>query len=106
MPGRARSLVAVILLVAWRLSWGAEPLKEALISSYVGHEGAETQIAELLLAPDRPAVTRARSASHSEIPVFFARERCLYDHLGSLQELLAELGYGDASIDVLAEGRR
>jgi hypothetical protein len=64
-----------------------------LDSTYLGHGGAETQVAHLLVAPGRTGETESRSVPHDEIPVIHVRRLCLYDHLQRLQDFLSELGH-------------
>ena len=45
----------------------------------------------------------AYDVSHAQIPVLYARRRCLYDHLQRLQEFADELGIGPLQADVLDE---
>jgi hypothetical protein len=69
-------------------------------STYLGHVGAETQVAHLTAAPGRQGETESRSVPHELIPVIHVRRRCLYDHLQELQDFLVELGH-TAQIDGL-----
>ena len=69
-------------------------------STYLGHGGAETQIAHLTAAPGRAGETESRSIPHELIPVIHVRRRCLYDHLQRLQDFLVELDH-TAQIDGL-----
>ncbi len=62
-------------------------------STYLGHGGAETQIAHLTAAPGQPGETESRSVPHELIPVIHVRRRCLYDHLQRLQDFLDDLGH-------------
>jgi hypothetical protein len=64
-----------------------------LDSTYLGHGGAETQLAHLMVAPGRVGETDSRSVHHDEIPVIHVRRLCLYDHLQRLQDFLGELGH-------------
>jgi hypothetical protein len=64
-----------------------------LDSTYLGHGGAETQLAHLMVAPGRVGETESRSVPHDEIPVIHVRRLCLYDHLQRLQDFLGELGH-------------
>lgn len=68
-----------------------------LHSTYLGHPGAPTRVAHLLLAPgiiESEAVEREEAS----IPVMVARRRCLYDHLQQLQDSLLRLGHLDPEI--------
>jgi hypothetical protein len=71
-----------------------------LHSFYTGHDrlGA-TSVTHLLLAPRRRAL-RTAARRNSEIPVMWARRRCLYDHLQCLADWLRELGHEDVRIEV------
>jgi hypothetical protein len=60
-------------------------LGSQLHASYVGGAGAESQIAELFIGPRRDARSSVRTGPAVEFPVVYARSRCLYDHLLSLQ---------------------
>ncbi len=73
-----------------------------LHSSYVGHARAETScVTELALwIGDTGAKTGGRELRGAEVPVVYARRRCLNDHLERLQQLLEEVGFGAARIDV------
>jgi len=44
-----------------------------------------------------------RVLGHAEVPVEYARRRCLYDHLQRLQDFADELGIGPLEADVLDE---
>lgn len=69
-------------------------------SFYTGHEVlAESRVTHLLLAPGRREFDE-HELRHDEVPVVFARRRCLYDHLQRLQEFVAELGIGRLKVDV------
>jgi hypothetical protein len=60
-----------------------------------------THVAELVLGVGEPgAETSARALRGVEVPVAYARRRCLIDHLERMQEVLEEAGYGAARIDV------
>lgn len=68
-------------------------------ATYVGHERTDAQVAELLIAPG--ALTAStRTVERGELPVTYARERCLYDHLYALHDALRALGYDPVEIDV------
>ena len=74
-----------------------------LHSSYMGHDWlAESQVTHLLLSPEE-RLFETREHPQAQVPVVAARRRCLYDHLQRLGDFLRELGYYDASIDVLDE---
>jgi hypothetical protein len=71
-----------------------------LHSLYTGHDGlGETSVTHLLLAP-RGRALRAEPCRNSEIPVMWARRRCLYDHLQCLADWLRELGHDDVRIEL------
>lgn len=69
-----------------------------LHSVYTGHPKVRTQAVHLLLAPDTQEALSAEH-EHDEIPVMHAKRRCLYDHLGHLQDFLQSIGM-DAKIPV------
>jgi hypothetical protein len=71
-----------------------------LQSFYTGHDrlGASS-VTHLLLAP-RGRELRTEPRRNSEIPVMWARRRCLYDHLQCLADWLRELGHEDVRIEV------
>jgi hypothetical protein len=50
-----------------------------------------TPVTHLLLAPGL-SDTLAVEHAHDSLPVIAARERCLYDHLQRLQDLLERIG--------------
>jgi hypothetical protein len=67
---------------------------------YTGHEQlGESHVTHLLLAPGSRAL-RAEPLTQSEVPVVWARRRCLYDHLQRLGDFLRELGYARVQIDI------
>jgi hypothetical protein len=72
-----------------------------LHSTYVGHPGVETRVTHLILGARGPqrAATEAVARPDGELPVVFARRRCLFDHLQRLQDELAGIGH-QAGIDV------
>ena len=71
-----------------------------LQSFYTGHDRlGEASVTHLLLAP-RGRELRTEPRRNSEIPVMWARRRCLYDHLQCLADWLRELGHDDVRIDV------
>jgi hypothetical protein len=59
-------------------------------------------VTHLLLAPGSRAL-RAEPLAQPEVPVVWARRRCLYDHLQRLGDFLRELGYERVQIDVCDE---
>ena len=67
-----------------------------LHSTYTGHERTSTLASHLLLAHGLTD-TIAAEHEHDAIPVTHARRRCVYDHLGHLQDLLRDLDV-DANI--------
>jgi hypothetical protein len=74
-----------------------------LESFYTGHERlGKSHVTHLLLAPGLRAL-QAESLPQSEVPVVWARRRCLYDHLQRLGDFLRELGYERVQIDVVDE---
>jgi hypothetical protein len=71
-----------------------------LHSFYTGHDRlGETSVTHLLLAPGGREL-RTEPCLHSEIPVMWARRRCLYDHLQRLADWLRELGHEGVRIDL------
>ena len=70
-----------------------------LHSSYVGGAPADTQVAELFIAPRGDVRSSARATPATELPVVYARGRCLYDHLLSLQLHLEDHGYELVAIE-------
>jgi hypothetical protein len=69
-----------------------------LHSVYAGHPKVRTQAVHLLLAPGQHESLSVEH-EHDEIPVMHARRRCLYDHLGHLQDFLQSIGL-DAQIPI------
>jgi hypothetical protein len=84
-----------------------------LHSTYVGHPGVETRVTHLTLGGGSPqhAATEAVARPDGELPVVFARRRCLFDHLQRLQDELAGIGHqagievDDASLSELEQPR-
>lgn len=71
-----------------------------LHSFYTGHERlGETSVTRLLLAPGGREL-RTEPCRNAEIPVMWARRRCLYDHLQCLADWLRELGHDDVRIEL------
>jgi hypothetical protein len=71
-----------------------------LHSFYTGHDRlGETSVTHLLLAA-RGRELRTEPCRNSEIPVMWARRRCLYDHLQCLADWLRELGHEDVGIEL------
>jgi hypothetical protein len=70
----------------------------SLHSTYAGHTRTDTLATHLLLATGAYNAICERH-KHDQLPVIFARRRCLYDHLHQLQDLLDRLGL-DATIPV------
>lgn len=69
-------------------------------SFYTGHDRlGRSSVTHLLLAP-RAGELHTESLRHSEIPVMWARRRCLYDHLHRVADFLRELGHERVEIDV------
>lgn len=64
----------------------------SLHSIYVGHKHTTTQATHLRLARGGLRETVTVEHEHDSIPVMYARRRCLYDHLQTLQDLLEEAG--------------
>ncbi len=68
-------------------------------STYHGHAGLDTQIVHLALMPGRPRQDLA-SCPHEDLPVSYARERCLLDHLAYVREKLEEHTAASVALDV------
>ena len=83
------------------LSSSVAELGVELHSTYVGHPGIETRVTHLTLGGDGPqgAATEAVARPGGELPVVFARRRCLFDHLQRLQDELSGIGH-QAGIEV------
>ena len=99
---RAETLIASAGACALVLSTTVPERGITVHSTYLGHDGAPTQVAHLLLGGGR-VESEAHSRPHAELPVVHARRRCLYDHLQRLQDLVAELGLGRAAVDGLEQ---
>jgi hypothetical protein len=71
-----------------------------LYGFYTGHGrlGA-TSVTHLLLAPQGREL-RTEPCRNSEIPVMWARRRCLYGHPQCLADWLRELGHDDVRIEL------
>ncbi len=67
----------------------------SLCSTYAGHTHTKTLASHLLLARDAYDAISVEH-EHEEMPVMYARRRCLYDHLHRLQDLLDRLGLAAA----------
>ena len=71
-----------------------------LHSVYVGHPGTSTHVTHLALSgPPSQAASETAVYPESDLPVVFARRRCLFDHLQRLQDELGGLGH-EAGINV------
>ena len=65
-----------------------------LHSVYVGHPGVSMRITHLALSgPPSQAASETVVRPQGDLPVVFARRRCLFDHLQRLQDELAGLGH-------------
>jgi hypothetical protein len=84
----------VVVLATWLDNRGVE-----LQSTYVGHPEVDTHITHLLLARGVHDVECGR-VTHGEIPVLYARQRCLYDHFQRLQDFADELGIGPLEVEL------
>jgi hypothetical protein len=72
-----------------------------LHSSYLGHpDGAESVATHLALEPGAAPRTWTERHLATELPVADERQRCLYDHLAELAELVASHTGGEVTIDV------
>jgi hypothetical protein len=67
------------------LSTAVPSLGLTMHSSYHGHEGLETVIVRMTLAPGSVHETSDRIA-RAEIPVTHARDRCLLDHVAQVRD--------------------
>jgi hypothetical protein len=82
-----------------------------LHSTYVGHPEVETRVTHLILGGggEQRAAAEAVVRPDGELPVVFARRRCLFDHLQRLQDELAGIGHragieiDDASVSELEQ---
>jgi hypothetical protein len=73
-------------------------------STYTGHPLAEhTLVTELFLSRSREPLLYTREADPRGLPLLHDRQRCLYDHLLRLHELLSELPLGHVEIQGLDE---
>jgi hypothetical protein len=71
-----------------------------LHSVYVGHPGIATHVTHLALSgPPSEAASETMTRAEADLPVVFARRRCLFDHLQRLQDELTRLGH-QAGIEV------
>ncbi len=71
-----------------------------LHSVYVGHPGIATHVTHLVLSgPPCQAAGETMTRRQNDLPVVFARRRCLFDHLQRLQDELSGLGH-QAGIEV------
>ena len=71
-----------------------------LHSVYVGHPGIATHLTHLVLSgPPSQAAGETMTRREADLPVVFARRRCLFDHLQRLQDELTGLGH-QAGIEV------
>lgn len=59
-------------------------------STYHGHQGLDTLVVHLALLPEGPRRDTARHP-YEDLPVSFARHRCLLDHLAQVRELIEEV---------------
>jgi hypothetical protein len=74
-----------------------------LRSYYTGRDELRaSHVTHLLLSPGLRDLD-AHPLVYDEVPVMYARRRCLYDYLQRLADSLRELGHSDVSIDVLDE---
>ena len=65
-----------------------------LHSAYVGHPGTTTHVTHLALSgPPSQAASETAVYPERDLPVVFARRRCLFDHLQRLQDELGGLGH-------------
>lgn len=70
-----------------------------LHSFYTGHPSLDrSQVTHLELAPASRTIT-SRELNAREIPVVWARRRCVFDHLARLSGFLSERDLGPALID-------
>ena len=71
-----------------------------LHSFYTGHPNLDrSEVAHLELTRNRRTL-RSAELSAGEVPVVWARRRCVLDHLARLVDFLAELDYPSVAVDV------
>lgn len=70
-----------------------------LVSTYIGMRGAPTQVVHGAAGAGEMTWASHRSAEEADLPVWRARQRCLFDHLAEVHGLLAAYGVAPA-IDV------
>jgi hypothetical protein len=101
---RSRTRVACVGAYVVIVSTALESCPGVVLeSTYVGHDHVpETHVTYLLLAPAMRSIEHC-TVPHAEIPVLYARRRCLYDHLQRLQDFADELGLGFLGADVVDE---
>jgi hypothetical protein len=71
-----------------------------LHSSYLGHRDGDTATSHLQLLPGEPPLTVTDHRPGSSLPMREARRLCLYDHLASLRDLVAEHTSQAVRIDI------
>jgi hypothetical protein len=71
-----------------------------LHSSYLGHPDGETAVSHLQLRPDEPPATLAELQPGRSMPVRKAKRLCLYDHLATLRELVADTTAAEVRVEV------
>ncbi len=74
----------------------------SVYSTYHGNPGASTAAVHLLRAPRIEPSTETRAHDEAQLPVVFARARCLRDHAFRLHDVLAMLGH-DAAVHLSDE---
>ncbi len=72
-----------------------------LHSGYLGHpDAAQTIATHLELKPDATPQTWTEHHIATELPVGDERQRCLYDHLAQLAQLIGSVTDAEVTIDV------
>lgn len=64
-----------------------------LVSTYLGHSRAITQITHLKLIAGAQPTAEHRGVPHDDVPVIFARQRCVLDHLAVLATYAQQHGH-------------
>jgi hypothetical protein len=82
------------------------PYQLALLSvvpdfaGYLGHPHGHTAVTHLRLRPGEAPATLASERPGAELPVREARRLCLYDHLATLRELLADATQAPVALEL------
>jgi hypothetical protein len=83
-------------VVAFQTSIAEPWLPVELRSVYVGSADGPTHVTSLTHVPDHNATIETVVVDAGVMPVPYARERLLLDHLQRLQDVIADLGYTGA----------